>query len=140
MKKVIVITSIVLFVLLAGLAIFVQSDAFSVRIRRYVVERMTATLGEGVHIGWVKANLIPLYVEVRDITLLDTEGREKVGIHKVRAYINPLALLVKKLSLPLIVINDPRLNIERSAGGETNFAQLVEMLRQRISASPATTP
>lgn len=138
MRKIIIIISIVLFIAIAGLAIYVQSDAFAAMIRPYVTERVAAALGEDVKIGWVKANLVPPYVEVRDISIPDAQGREVVAIHKIRAFINPLPLLIKRISLPLIAVFDPRVTAERGSDGEINITHITEKIVRRVSASSSS--
>src|SRR3990172_8560697 len=113
MKKALIIISIVLVGLLVAVEAYVQSDGFGDRIRPLVVGPLKASLGEGTTIGRVKANFIPLFLELRDISLPDDRGRQAVAIHKIRIYINPLPLLLKKIRLSYIAILDPRVYAER---------------------------
>jgi len=69
MKRIALIIAVALFVLFAGLWTYVQSDAFAIRIRPLVAAPLQEVLGTGASIGWVKASLLPLYLEVRDITI-----------------------------------------------------------------------
>ena len=93
-----------------------------------------------MRIGKIKASLVPLYVEVRDAALVDDRGRDFVVIRKLRAYINPFALLVNKISLPSIVILEPRLRIERLKNGEVNLARSSARIRSLFSQAETAGP
>ena len=140
MKKIVIATALIFSIALVGLQIYVRSDAFSARIRPYVTEPLTKALGPAVRIGKIKASLVPLYVEVRDAALVDDRGRDFVVIRKLRAYINPFALLVNKISLPSIVILEPRLRIERLKNGEVNLARSSARIRSSFSQAETAGP
>ena len=133
MKRLLIIGSILLVTAVAVLEIYVRSEAFSERIRPLVVERVAALFGADVQIGGVHANFIPLYLDVRDITLNDARGARLAGISKVRIYLNPFPLLIKKISIPEIVIMDPDIAIERSERGDANYSAFVDKVRTMIA-------
>jgi len=132
MKKIIIIISSLLFVSLSALEIYVQSDVFARKLRPFVVEPLGAALGPGARIGWVKANLIPLFVEVRDISIPDARGREAIAIRKIKVYLNPLSLLFKNVSLSTISVLEPKILAERSEDGALSFARTMENIRSYL--------
>ena len=107
-----------LALLVIALDYYVQSDAFSARIRPFIISPLQEMLGPGARIGWIKANAIPLYVEVRDIFIPDELSGDTVQVRKVRVYINPFALLLSRISLPTITLLEPRISSTRSTTGE----------------------
>ena len=119
--------------MVAALEIYVRSDAFSERIRPLVVDRVAAFFGSDAQIGGVSANFIPLYLDVRDVTLNNAHGARLAGISRVRVYINPFPLLIKKISIPEIVIMDPEITIERSERGDTNYSAFIDKVRTMIA-------
>jgi len=129
MKKASIIISIVLFILFAGVEIYVQSDDFGRKIRPSVLGPLKDLLGADAEIGRVTANFIPPYLEVRDISIRGDDGKEAVAIRRVRAYINPLPLLQKKIRLPSISILEPRIFAERGKDGAINIAQLIDRIK-----------
>jgi len=133
MKKVIIILSVFSLVLLAAIELYVQSDAFAVRIRPYVIKPLQTALGPQAQIGWIRANFIPMYLEVRDIAIPDANGKQTVAIRRIKVHINPLPLLFKKVRLPSIEIIEPRIQAERSQGGEVNFLTLIDQIRSNIA-------
>ena len=129
MKKTVIVISIILIVLLAGAEGYLQSDAFARKIRPSVLGPLRALLGADAKIGLVKAHFIPPYLEVRDISILDAGGNEAVAIRKIKAYINPLPLLLKKVRLPSISILEPRIYAERAKDGTINLTPLIDRIR-----------
>ncbi len=140
MKKFFIVISIVIFVLLAAAEVYVQSDSFALRIRPLVVARLKAALGSDVEIGWVRANLIPMYLEARDLSLPDERGKQIAAIRKIKVYIDPLPLILKKIKLSSITILEPRAFVERSKDGEFNISPLVDRIKNNISRIHAEGP
>ena len=132
MKKILIIMLVIIFIVLAAIEVYVQSEAFSARIRPYVAGPLAAILGPDVQFGRIKANFIPLFIEVRDISLPAVPGRPTT-IRKVRAYVNPFPLLVKKVSVPLIFVLEPAVEIERSRRGTINLSPFLQQVRARTA-------
>jgi autotransporter translocation and assembly factor TamB len=129
MKKIVIIISIVLFIVLIGSELYIQSDAFSRKIRPVVLEPLRELLGPEARIGVIKAHVILPSLEVRDISIPDESGRDAVVIRKIKAYINPLPLFLKKVRLPFISIIEPRIYAVRSQDGTINLTPLIDRLR-----------
>lgn len=136
MKKLVLIIGALLLALFAALALYVRSEAFSARIRPAVVSRLQAALGPAVVVGNVKAGLLPPHLEVRDIAVPDDRGTYALAVRKVRFYLNPLPLLVKRISLPAVSVLEPRLSLERSESGEMNVAPLLGRLQPALRPAP----
>ena len=134
-KKIIICTSVAVLLLLGAIEIYVQSDTFALQIRPYVIGPLKSVLGEGADIGWIKANFIPLYLEIRDISLPDLQGRQIISIHKVRVYLNPLPLLLKKIRLSSISVMDPRVSVVRGPDGVLNVMPLVERIKSNVAST-----
>ena len=132
MKKIIIIISSFFVVLLVAAEIYVQSDVFARRLRPYVVAPLLEILGKDAEIGWVRANLIPLFVEARDISLPDGNGGKAATIRKIKVYLNPLPLLVKKIRIPSIVLLEPRVYADRSKEGKLSLTPVVTAIQSNI--------
>ena len=133
MKKLFIIIAILFFVLLAAIEVYVQSDAFAERIRPVIVGPLKDILGPGARIGLVRANFIPPFLEVRDLSLSDEQGNEAASIRKVKLYVNPLPLLLKKIRLPSITILEPRIRAVRSSDGSINILTLAERIKANLA-------
>ncbi len=129
MKKTIIIMLIVLIALLAGGEGYMQSVAFSRMIRPYMLGPLKELVGEKAKIGLIQAHIIPPSLEVRDISILDADGKEAVAIRKIKAYINPLPLLLKKIRLPAISILEPRIYAERAKDGTINLTPIIDRIK-----------
>ncbi len=134
MKRKILIVLVLLTILLASLWTYVQSDSFSLRVRPYIVQPLQQILGPEAHIGWIKVNLIPLYLEVRDLSLPAGKFTAAVTLRKIRFYFNPIPLLYKTLSFPSILLVDPRIKMHRSEEGTLDLADLAKAVRENLTA------
>ena len=133
MKKFLIVIAVLLFVLLAVAAVWVQSGAFSDRIRPLVAGPLSDILGPGARIGLVKANLVPPFLEIRDIVLHAEDGKPAATIRKIKLYVNPVPLLLKKIRLPSIYILEPRILLERAEGGAFNITPLIERIEANLA-------
>ncbi len=133
MKKMFVIIIVLCIVLLSSVEIYVQSDAFAAKIRPYIVEPLQEILGPGADIGFVKGNLLPPFLEVRNIVLPDERGNPVMTVRKVTVYINPLPLVFKKVRLPAITVLEPRVYAKRAPDGTLNLQPVAERIRENIS-------
>jgi autotransporter translocation and assembly factor TamB len=124
MKRIHLLSAVVVFLLFASLWIYVQSDGFAGKIRPYVVAEVQRALGNDAQIGWVKANLLPLFVEVRDISIPAGRVRDAVAVRKIRLHLNPFPLLWKTVSFPSILVLEPRIAATRSADGSIDLVAL----------------
>ncbi len=133
MKKVLSAIAILIVLLLAAVQVYVQSDSFAAKIRPYVLEPLQTVLGPEARIGRVKANFLPPYLDVRDIIVPDARGIEVVTVRRIKVYLNPVPLILKKIRLPAITVFEPRINLERAPDGAFNIAPLVERIRENIA-------
>ncbi len=136
MKKIFLIIALVFLALFLAAELYVQSDLFALQIRPVVLGHLKQVLGSDAQIGWIRANLFPLYLEARDIALLDRSGRPTATLRKVKVYINPVPLLFRKLRLPSIVLVEPRIFAERSNDGRFNMTPVLDRIRENINRMP----
>ncbi len=132
MKRTALIISLVFFVLFAGLWTYVQSPAFAIRIRPLIMAPLQEILGPGASVGWIKASLLPLYLEVRDITIPSSVNREAIAIRRVRMYLNPFPLLYGTISVPSVAVLEPRVIAGRSLAGAVDIAELIGTIRSNL--------
>src|SRR5512135_461492 len=134
MKRIFIILIVLCVASVAALEIYVQSDAFAARIRPYIVAPLQEILGADARIGFIKANFLPPYLEVRNIVLPDERGNPAVSIRRITVYINPLPLVFKKIRLPSITVLEPRIYAERASDGTLNLLSLAERIRTNIAS------
>jgi len=132
MKRAVLILTIILITLFAGSWIYVQSDDFMMKIRPLIAGPLQDILGPGARIGRIKANLLPLYLEVRDITVPVPRNTEPIAIRRIRVYINPFPLIYRSISIPSITIMEPRISANRAAGGDIDLVELLREVRANI--------
>lgn len=138
MKKFFIFISVIFLVLLLSVELYVQSDKFSLLLRPYVLAPLKDVLGGDAKIGGIQANFIPMYVEALDVSLPDDRGRRVAAIRRIRIYINPLPLLLKKIRLPSIVLLEPSVYGLRSREGELNLTSLIDRITSRLKRAAET--
>jgi autotransporter translocation and assembly factor TamB len=132
MKRTALLIFLVVLVLLAALWTYVQSDAFAIRIRPLIAVPLQEVLGPGATVGRIKASLLPLFLEVRDIAIPSSGSREAIAVRRVRLYLNPFPLLYGTISLPSVVVLEPRIIAGRSPAGVVDLAELIETIRSNM--------
>lgn len=132
MKKASLIIVLFCFALLAALWAYVQSESFSARIRPFVAGPLQEALGPDARIGRVKANLLPLYLEVRDIAVPAGGNSEAVALRRVRLYLNPFPLVYGTISIPSLSLLEPRIVAARSDAGDIDLAKLAGAIRANL--------
>jgi len=132
MKKIPLIISVVILALFAALWTYVRSEAFAIRIRPLIDGPLQQVLGPGAVIGRVKASLLPLYLEVRDITIPAAGNAEAVAIRRIRLYLNPFPLLYGSISMPSVAVLEPRVRARRSTDGTIDLFELAATIRANI--------
>ena len=109
-----------------------QSDAFALRIRPLIAAPLQEALGPRASFGRIKASLLPLYLEVRDVVIPAAGTYESVAIRRVRLYLNPFPLIYGSISLPSVAVLEPRVRVGRSTDGAFDLAELVATIRGNI--------
>ena len=132
MKRTILVIAIIAFTLFTACWIYIQSNAFALKIRPSIAGPLQDVLGPGARIGRIKANLLPLYLEVRDITIPSSQNAEAIAIRRIRLYINPFPLIAKKISIPSMTLMEPRIIAGRSAKGDIDPVGLLREIRANM--------
>ena len=70
-------------------------------------------------------------MEIRDVTIPDARGTRIASIRKVRAYINPLPLIIKRISVPFISILEPRIHGEQERTGQNRLLDYIRAMSMR---------
>ncbi len=136
MKRVVLAVLLMLFAAFAALWTYVQSEAFSERIRPWVAGPLQEALGPKARIGRVKATLLPVVLEVRDIAIPTEQSAEGIAVRKVRLYINPLSLLFRTIDITSVTVLEPRISAVREPDGAIDLQELVRGLRADIERRP----
>jgi len=132
MKRAILIIAIMAFILFTACWIYIQSDVFTLKIRPYIAEPLQNVLGPGAQFGRIKANLLPLYLEVRDVSIPTSLNNDAIAIRRIRLYINPFPLIYRTISIPSIALLEPRITAGRSAGGDVDLVVFLREIRATI--------
>jgi len=144
MKRTALIIALLVFALFAAFWTYVRSDTFALKIRPLITAPLQEVLGAGATIGRIKASLLPLYLEIRDITLPSPGSRETIAIRRIRLYLNPFPLLYGTISLPSLTVLEPRIMAGRALDGTIDLAELIAAImakreKQKLPGTAAYT-
>jgi len=127
-------------VLVGGISLYVRSDHFSSRLTEEVRARLDEATGSTVSVGKVGASFLPLFIEVKDVSLQDDQGVPAGTIRKVRAYINPIPLVVGTISIPRLTFLEPRITARRTAQGRIPLQELIIRMQKKAGAATTAGP
>ncbi|MDH4164592.1 MAG: translocation/assembly module TamB domain-containing protein, partial [Nitrospirota bacterium] len=134
MKKKLIIFAGIVVVLFGGLWAYVRSDDCSLRIRPLVAGPLEQALGPGARVGRVRANLFPLYLEVRDIAVPGGGNAAAIAVRRIRVYLNPLPLIYRTVAISSVMIQEPRVEVRRSKEGVVDMQEVVERVRSNLAS------
>ncbi|HAR45943.1 MAG TPA: hypothetical protein DCS05_07180, partial [Nitrospiraceae bacterium] len=140
MRRSFVIIVSLFVVLVGGISLYVRSDHFSSRLTEEVRARLDEATGSTVSVGKVGASFLPLFIEVKDVSLQDDQGVPAGTIRKVRAYINPIPLVVGTISIPRLTFLEPRITARRTAQGRIPLQELIIRMQKKAGAATTAGP
>ncbi len=140
MKRSLLILPLLGVALFVLLWVYVQSDHFADRIRPFIAGPLQEVMGPGSRVGWIKANLLPPYLEVRDVVIPSAASPEALAIRKIKIYLNPFPLLWKKISIPALTVLEPRIVAVRASDGSVDLADLLRSVAAKIARKGAGGP
>ncbi len=135
MRKTLIILLLAAVLVLVGLWAYVRSDDFESRIRPLVEAPLRQVLGPEARFGRIRASLVPLSLEVRDIALTSPGEQDLLAVRKVTVYLNPLPLVVKTVSIGSIGILEPRITANRDASGKIGLQAMIVQVRKNLEFS-----
>jgi autotransporter translocation and assembly factor TamB len=113
-KKIIRFLYLLFFGIIISLAIlFSRGPHISNILKRAILPELEAALQQKVIAKKIYINIFPLFIEVRDIKVFDENGTRMLSAERVKGYIEPLALLQKRISIHRLVIKKPNLSSDR---------------------------
>ncbi len=99
--------------ILSGLFIFFRGPYISNTLKRLILPELSLATGRDVTAKKIYINIIPLFIEARDIKVYDS-GRAIITIPRVKGYIGIGSFLRKEINIRRLVISSPELKTERT--------------------------
>jgi len=93
--------------LFLGLFLFLRSTGFSNYLKRAAFTEFEASTGFQLMADRVILNLFPLYLEAKEVKLLDEAGERALAAKSVKAYVSPGRLLARTIFIKRLVLNSP---------------------------------
>lgn len=117
------VSLISLFVLL-GLAAFTQTGFFRERVRILLSSALSERLNGTFSMGTLGGNFVTGFTI--DSLVIDYQDRPFLRTGKITCKYDPLLFLEKKIGIRYFIVEQPRIFLRRSAGGDWNFAKLLK--------------
>lgn len=135
-----VIPAILIFALIFFL---LRGPYLSNSIKRVLIPVLESATGERVMTDHAVINLIPFYIQVKSIRVLDKDGDKILWVTKTRAYIDLLALLHGEIRVRRLTLKEPNLTASKediqnivknlqaylSSDGEKRFAFSINSIK-----------
>jgi hypothetical protein len=86
-----------------------------------ILPELESASGETVTAKTIYINLFPLFIEAKDLKVLDRKGNHIITATRVKGYVNPTGFLSRHIFVRRLVVNDPLIS--------TNGRQIEEIIR-----------
>ncbi|MBI3586422.1 MAG: hypothetical protein HY088_04760 [Ignavibacteriales bacterium] len=114
---------IVLFVAVVLIG-FTQTKAFRSSLRQFIIENVSPSLNGELRLGQLEGNLISSF-QIDNIELLES-GKKVLFVEKMEVRYDPLAFLVKRVSITRVTLVNPHIALIRSSDSTWNVNRLIK--------------
>jgi hypothetical protein len=114
-KKIILIVTALI---VAGFVLFLRGPYVSNFLKALILPEAQSALGRQVTVQKMAVNVFPLYIEAREVKVLNAKGERLLAAESVKAYVGLSKLLKKQIALDSIVIKKPRVWFDKAQIGE----------------------
>jgi translocation and assembly module TamB len=111
-KKKIILSIVALVV--AGFVLFLRGPYVSNFLKALILPEAQSALGRQVTARKMLVNILPLYVEAKDIKILNEKGEKLFTVESVKAYVGLSKLFKKQVSIDSIVIRKPQARLDKA--------------------------
>jgi len=109
-KRWLFLSSILIFILVFFL---LRGPYLSNSIKRVLIPLLENATGERVITDDAVINLIPFYIQIKSIRVLDKDGNRLLWVTRMRAYLDPFALLHDEIRVKRLSLKEPNLTASR---------------------------
>ncbi|HMK48582.1 MAG TPA: hypothetical protein VK435_00895, partial [Thermodesulfovibrionales bacterium] len=95
-------------------AFFLRSQYISDALTRVIIPELEDVTGQRVAASRFAVNILPLYLEAKEMKISDESGQPIVSTRRVKGYVSLSAILNRQIKLQRLVIEDPSLKTTRN--------------------------
>ncbi len=111
-KKYILFT--ILLILLSTIFYALRSNNVSNELKKLILPELELAIGKKVTIQRISINLIPLFIEIKNMSAFDDQGNRFFKLNRAKGYVSLSRILKKEIAIKKILVKEPALNINRT--------------------------
>jgi hypothetical protein len=121
-------------VVLGMTVLFLRGQYISDTLKGIVIPELESATGQKVTAGKLYINILPLFIEAKDLTVSDSAGNKIVNAGKVRGYVTFAGIFNKQITLQRLVIERPdiRTQSEQLSGIIEHVKKYLEQERKDV--------
>lgn len=113
-KKIIRYLFIFTFLFFIGLVFFfTRSPYVSNKLKGMIIPELEAVSGKKITVQKFSFNIIPFYIEAKDLEVFTDDGNAILAVNKVKGYIDLMNLLERNISIQKLIIKNPHIVSDR---------------------------
>ena len=114
-------------VFLGFIIFFLRGQYVSDTLKGIVIPELESATGQKVTARKISINILPLFIEAKDLIVSDSSGNRIVNAGKVRGYVSLAGIFNKQITLQRLVIEGPDIRTERK-----QLTGIIEQVRKYL--------
>jgi len=110
-KKLLFLLPVAIFLCLA--LFLSQGKYISDTLKNLIIPELKSMTGQRVAVRKIQINLFPLFIDARELKVLDQEGKDILTANRAKGYVDLTGLLSRHLTIRRLVITEPRISSDR---------------------------
>jgi len=119
-KRIIKYLFLIIFSLIIGFVfLFTRSPYVSNKLKGMIIPELEAVSGKKITVQKIHFNIIPFYIEAKDMKVFTDDGNAILTVKEVKGYIDLMNLLERNISIQRLIFKDPHIVSDREQIEET---------------------
>ena len=105
---------LIIFSLIIGFVfLFTRSPYVSNKLKGMIIPELEAVSGKKITVQTIHFNIIPFYIEAKDMEVFTDDGNAILTVKEVKGYIDLMNLLERNISIQRLIFKDPHIVSDR---------------------------
>ncbi len=127
LKRYSLLTGLLLVMLVIGAVL--RGPHISDTLKKIILPELESVTGRKVEVRKIYINIVPLFIEAKDLSIIDDDGNKMLFARKVKAYLDISGILSRSLAISRLVIKEPNIEMtqEQAEAIERHIRQYLSM-------------